>query len=85
MSNHFRYVFTSELFPTVARNMGIGTSSTANKIGSMLAPFIGGLRKEASWIPPVVFAVCPIIGIAACWCLPETSAKQLQDHLEEDN
>lgn len=80
---NFRYVYTPELFPTVARNMGVGMSSTIGRIGSMLAPFIAALRVQAFWIPPVVFTVAPVIGLVACWYLPETKGKKLADHLEE--
>jgi OCT family organic cation transporter-like MFS transporter 4/5 len=35
------YVHAAELFPTVLRNTGIGSSSAFARIGSMLAPIIG--------------------------------------------
>ncbi|EDM04412.1 rCG32718, isoform CRA_b [Rattus norvegicus] len=33
------YVYTAELYPTVVRNMGVGVSSTASRLGSILSPY----------------------------------------------
>ena len=33
------YVYTAELYPTVVRNMGMGVSSTASRLGSILSPY----------------------------------------------
>lgn len=37
------YLFSGELFPTVIRNIGVGTSSMCARIGSISAPFIVSL------------------------------------------
>ena len=34
------YVYTAELTPTVARNVGVGFGSTCACVGSLLSPFI---------------------------------------------
>ena len=34
------YIISSELFPTVVRNAGLGSSSACARVGSMLAPYI---------------------------------------------
>lgn len=47
------YVYTAELYPTVVRNMGVGVSSTASRLGSILSPYFVYLGKargpKASW------------------------------------
>ena len=39
------YILSSELFPTVVRNVGMGTSSACARAGSMLAPYIAQLVR----------------------------------------
>lgn len=37
------YLFSGELFPTVVRNIGVGTSSMCARLGSIVAPFVVSL------------------------------------------
>lgn len=34
------YIYSAEIFPTVVRNVGVGSSSTWARIGALVAPFI---------------------------------------------
>lgn len=77
------YIFSGELFPTVIRNIGVGTSSMCARIGSMLAPFIAGLSEVDHWIPPLIFGVIPLVGAILCYRLPETLNCKLPDTIEE--
>ncbi|CAG9793179.1 unnamed protein product [Diatraea saccharalis] len=77
------YTFTSELFPTLTRNMAMGASSTASRVGSMIAPFVVGLN-QLPWLPPVVFAVIPLLAAAVCCYLPETKGMKLMDRMENE-
>ncbi|XP_072933084.1 organic cation transporter protein-like [Epargyreus clarus] len=77
------YIFTSELFPTVVRNMSMGASSTSMRVGSMIAPFISNLSLTIPWLPTVIFGVAPIAAGAVCLMLPETKGTTLPDSMED--
>ena len=40
------YIFSAELFPTVVRNVGMGTASLSARIGGILCPYINMLRSN---------------------------------------
>lgn len=77
------YLFAGELFPTVVRNIGIGSASTCARIGSMVAPFVAGLSSVAHWMPPVIFGVFPIIAAVLVVFLPETQGAPLPETIED--
>lgn len=77
------YIFSGELYPTVIRNIGVGTSSMCARIGSMLAPFVAGLAGYEPWIPPVIFGIVPLIGVILCYKLPETADCKLPETLHD--
>ncbi|XP_068619647.1 organic cation transporter protein-like [Battus philenor] len=78
------YIYTSELFPTVVRNMAMGSSSMAMRVGSMVAPFVSNLSLTVSWFPSVIFGLAPIGAGAFCLLLPETKGTTLPDSIEDD-
>lgn len=77
------YIYSGELFPTVVRNIGVGTCSMSARIGSMVSPFVASLVTVEPWLPPVIFGVVPLIGAVLCWKLPETLDCKLPDTIEE--
>ncbi|CAO1305326.1 unnamed protein product [Diamesa hyperborea] len=78
------YLYGGELFPTVIRNIGIGTASMVARVGSMIAPFVAsGLAQKAHWLPPVIFGIVPIIGSVLVIFLPETRGFPLPETIED--
>lgn len=75
------YVFTSELYPTVVRNMGVGASSTTMRIGSMLAPFISNTVDDVSWMPTAIFGSSAFVAGYVCLMLPETKGSTLPENI----
>ncbi|CAG5056957.1 unnamed protein product [Parnassius apollo] len=78
------YIFTSELFPTVVRNMAMGSSSMSMRIGSMIAPFISNLSVKTSVLPTLIFGFAPILAGLVCLLLPETKGTTLPDNIEDE-
>ncbi|CAH0399853.1 unnamed protein product [Chilo suppressalis] len=77
------YLYCSELFPTVVRNAALGVSSMMARVGSMIAPFVIDLKLKAYWLPPLVFAVMPLIAGSLSLLLPETKGCKLMTTIEE--
>ncbi|KAM3958890.1 organic cation transporter protein [Aphomia sociella] len=77
------YIYTTELFPTVVRNMGMGACSTSMRIGSMIAPFISNLSMTTPWLPTIVFGSAAICAGLVVLLLPETKGKMLPDTIDD--
>ncbi|XP_034948270.1 organic cation transporter protein-like isoform X2 [Chelonus insularis] len=77
------YLFSGELFPTVVRNIGVGTSSMCARIGSMVAPFVVSLSLIRDWLPPLLFGILPLIGASLVVLLPETNDCKLPETLQD--
>ncbi|XP_069770026.1 organic cation/carnitine transporter 2-like [Narcine bancroftii] len=66
------FIYSAELYPTVVRNMGIGTCCTASRIGSIFSPYFVYLATYNRMLPFILMGI--FIFIAGCFCLllPET-------------
>uniref|UniRef100_U5ETI5 Putative synaptic vesicle transporter svop n=1 Tax=Corethrella appendiculata TaxID=1370023 RepID=U5ETI5_9DIPT len=73
------YVFSSEQFPTVIRNVGLGAGSTSARIGGILAPYFNLLGEYWTPLPLLVFGaqafICGLLSLA----LPETLNRRLPE------
>ncbi|EDO31179.1 predicted protein, partial [Nematostella vectensis] len=77
------YLFTSELYPTILRNTGIGAGSMSARLGGILAPYISQLPGVSLTLPVTIFGVSAVIaGILSLW-LPETRYITLPQTIEE--
>lgn len=77
------YIYSSEIYPTVLRNTGLGISSMCARVGSIIAPFIAGMRQLHSTLPMIIFGVCTIIAGILALALPETRNKELPETINE--
>lgn len=78
------YVFTTELFPTVVRNVGLGSASFCARFGSILAPFIRELGNATHpVVPQIVFGILAAVSGALVLLLPETNNCIVPDTLKE--
>ncbi|XP_040184575.1 solute carrier family 22 member 20-like isoform X1 [Rana temporaria] len=77
------YLYSSELFPTVIRQSGMGVVAMTARMGSMVAPLVLMLSEISPIFPPATYGVAAIIsGIVAVF-LSETCNLQLPDTIEE--
>ncbi|KAL5004747.1 hypothetical protein ScPMuIL_018203, partial [Solemya velum] len=79
------YLYTPELYPTNLRNAGIGVSSTAGRVGGMIAPFAGFLYEKVIWAPGTVFGLMCLTVSFLTLFLPETHGRELPQTLVELN
>ncbi|XP_023211295.1 solute carrier family 22 member 6-B-like [Centruroides sculpturatus] len=78
------YLLSSEIYPTVVRNVGLGSCSTVGRIGAIAAPF---MKEAASQIdrsfPLALFGTLSLIGGLLVFFLPETKNMELVDTIEQ--
>lgn len=77
------YIFSAEQFPTVIRNVGMGTASMCARVGGILAPYINLLSDVWKPFPMIVFGVMAFAGGLLSLFLPETLNKTLPETIED--
>ncbi|XP_053890102.1 solute carrier family 22 member 6-A-like [Malaclemys terrapin pileata] len=76
-------LYTSELYPTVIRQTGLGLSNTMACLGSILAPLVKMLEEYIPFLPLIIYGAAPIISGIAATFLPETLNVPLPETIEE--
>lgn len=74
-------VFSAEIFPTVVRNIGVGSCSFCARIGGIVAPQIVFMGTSAQPLPFTVFGIISMLCGGMVWLLPETEGTPLPDDL----
>ncbi|XP_057346524.1 organic cation/carnitine transporter 2 isoform X2 [Manis pentadactyla] len=77
------YVYTAELYPTVVRNMGVGVSSTASRLGSILSPYFVYLGAYDRFLPYILMGSLTILTAVLTLFLPESFGTQLPDTIDQ--
>ncbi|XP_058410294.1 solute carrier family 22 member 7 isoform X1 [Diceros bicornis minor] len=77
------YLFTSELYPTVLRQTGMGLTALVGRLGGSLAPLAALL--DGVWLPLPKLTYGGIALLAACTALllPETRQAQLPETIQD--
>ncbi|XP_048255305.1 organic cation transporter protein-like [Haliotis rufescens] len=77
------FVYAPEIFPTNLRSAGMGSGSTAARVGGMIAPFISILAAIAPWAPGIIFGVACLVTAALNYMLPEAEGRELPQTIED--
>merc|ERR1712059_82412 len=77
------YIYSAEVFPTLVRNIGLGSSSFWARVGPMIAPFIVDLRVYGDTVPLGVFGAVALVAALLVTFMPETSNTPLPDTVED--
>ncbi|EGW04478.1 solute carrier family 22 member 8 isoform X1 [Cricetulus griseus] len=77
------FLYTSELYPTVVRQTGMGISNSWARVGSMIAPLVKITGEVQPYIPNVIFGTTAILGGSAAFFLLETLNRPLPETIED--
>ncbi|XP_077402319.1 solute carrier family 22 member 6 [Vanacampus margaritifer] len=77
------YLYTSELYPTIIRQTGMGLVSTMARVGSMAAPAVLILDEVFPALPSVVYGGAAVVASGFACILPETLNVPLPDTIQD--
>ncbi|XP_029410056.1 solute carrier family 22 member 5 [Nannospalax galili] len=77
------YVYTAELYPTVVRNMGVGVSSTASRLGSILSPYFIYLGSYDRFLPYILMGGLTVLTAVLTLFFPESFGVPLPDTIDQ--
>jgi len=78
------FVYAVEIFPTVIRNVGLGSASVWARVGGIIAPYIGReLGKTSPDAPLYIFGATSLIAAGLVLFLPETKGVSPPSTVEE--
>uniref|UniRef100_A0A3P8ZQ43 Major facilitator superfamily (MFS) profile domain-containing protein n=1 Tax=Esox lucius TaxID=8010 RepID=A0A3P8ZQ43_ESOLU len=79
----FLYLFSTELFPTVVRNMGLGVASMAARVGSILSPYVLYIGVYNKILPYIIFGIISLFSAGLSLLLPDTRGCKLPENISQ--
>ncbi|XP_067664803.1 organic anion transporter 3-like [Haliotis asinina] len=77
------FAYTPEIYPTNLRSVGMGSGSTAGRVGGMIAPFVSLLAAQIPWAPGTIFGMACLVTAALNYQLPEAEGRELPQKIED--
>jgi len=78
------YTFTPELFPTVIRNLAMGSCSMIARVGAILASFVAMWLVQYNKLLMIIpFGILALAAGLVALLLPETNGRALPETIEE--
>ncbi|KAL1771730.1 solute carrier family 22 member 7 [Sigmodon hispidus] len=77
------YLFTSELYPTVLRQTGLGLAALMGRLGACLAPLVVLLDGIWLMLPKLTFGGIALLAACTALLLPETKTAQLPETIQD--
>uniref|UniRef100_A0A8C9NNY5 Solute carrier family 22 member 7 n=1 Tax=Serinus canaria TaxID=9135 RepID=A0A8C9NNY5_SERCA len=77
------FLYTSELYPTILRQNGMGYNSFLARLGGALAPLVFLLDEVWRSLPQVTYCGVAVCSGAAAFLLPETLNARLPEGIED--
>ncbi|KAK9959794.1 hypothetical protein ABG768_009895 [Culter alburnus] len=77
------FLYTTELYPTVMRQNGLGYTSFMARLGASICPLIMLLEDVWTLLPEVIFCTMAIFSGLIAWLLPETNNARLPETIED--
>ncbi|XP_037530832.1 solute carrier family 22 member 7-like [Nematolebias whitei] len=77
------FLYTTELYPTVMRQNGLGYSSFMARFGVAVSPLIIILEDTWSYLPGILFTLVALIATLSVSFLPETMNVRLPETIED--
>uniref|UniRef100_UPI00398EBCA9 organic cation/carnitine transporter 2-like n=1 Tax=Pristiophorus japonicus TaxID=55135 RepID=UPI00398EBCA9 len=77
------YSYTAELYPTVIRNTGVGMSSMASRLGSIISPYFSFLGVYHEFLPFILMGGLTVFSAILVLFLPETINIPLPDTISQ--
>ncbi|XP_063046441.1 organic cation/carnitine transporter 2-like [Engraulis encrasicolus] len=79
----FLYVYSTELFPTVVRSMGLGVCSMAARVGCAVSPYIAHIGTYNKILPFVLMGAMSLLSGGLSLLLPETKGEKLPELISQ--
>ncbi|ESO88972.1 hypothetical protein LOTGIDRAFT_106739 [Lottia gigantea] len=82
------WIYTTELYPTVLRNSGVGSSNLMARIAGAISPYIANLQTFLDGdigkvAPLIIFGLASVLAGLLMLFLPETKGKRLPETVED--